>query len=61
MFLDTVVDICKGNMDATVTGLTSVLEAIPVTNFRFIPLDFVLFAMVPIFQPSSILCGLFEP
>lgn len=61
MFLDTVVDIYKGTMDATVTGLTSLLEAILVTNFRFIPRDVVLCAMVPIFQSSSILCGLFEP
>ena len=60
MLPDTVVDIYKGNMDATVTGLTSLLEAIAVTNFRFIPRDVVLSAMVPIFQSSSILCGLFE-
>ena len=61
MVPDTVVDIYKGTIDANVTGLTSVLEAIPVTNLRFIPRDVVLCAMVPIFQSSSILCGLFEP
>ena len=60
-FLDTVVDIYKGTINATVMGLTSILEARPVTNFRFIPRDVVLCAMVPIFQPSSTPCGLFEP
>lgn len=61
MFLGTVVDIYKGTINATVTGLTSLLEARPVTNLLFIPRDVVLFAMVPIFQPSSTPCGFFEP
>jgi type II secretory pathway component PulF len=61
LFLDTVDDIYKGNMDATVTRLTSLLEAIPVIVLPFIPRDVVLCAMVPIFQHASIPCGFFEP
>ena len=49
-FLDTVVDIYKGTINATVAGLTSLIEARPVTNLRFILRDVVLCAMVPIFH-----------
>jgi type II secretory pathway component PulF len=61
LFLDTVGDIYKGYMDATITRLTSLLEAIPIMVLPFIPRDVVLCAMVPIFQHGSIPCGLFEP
>jgi type II secretory pathway component PulF len=37
LFLDTVGDIYKGYMDATITRLTSLLEAIPVMVLPFIP------------------------